>query len=340
MNSSFAYWVRTTVGLEKIVVRELTEKFRIKQYATSHRSVFFELQEPVGESVLCSSLRTADDIYRFFGQAGGIDNTKQSVKNIEQYFLQHILPLIPRSQQVRVTVSFLGDRNFNRYYVENLLNDILATQGKSSILSNENGDKWTEGETRIRLHIEDDQCYFGTGLQDKPLHRRTWRGESYTAQLHPPIAAAMAMLAEPSADAQVIDPYCGSGTILIESALQKKQTGHQGFDIHPSAIAIAMQNAHMAGVDITFQQDDFINHYKNAGKYILVTNPPWGEKHNIDAQMLDNLRQFIDNSISAVLLVPEDLKDALKIKHQRITEVCVTRVRGKLAAILHINPSS
>ena len=339
MNAEFTYWVRTTVGLEKIVVRELTEKFRIKQTTISHRSVFVELQEPVAESVLCSSLRTADDIYRFQGQADGIDNTKQSVKNIEQYFLQHILPVIPRSQQVRVTASFLGDRNFNRYYIENLLNDILATQARSTILSNENGDKWIEGEIRIRLHIEDDQCYFGIGLQDKPLHRRTWRGESYAAQLHPPIAAAMAMLVNPWIGVRVIDPFCGSGTILIESALQREEIEHIGFDVNPSAILIATQNAGLAGVEVELHMDDFINHYKKAGEYMIVSNPPWGEKHSMDEKILyNNLRYFINGGISAVLLVPEELKDALKKTGQRMDEVCVTRVRGKLATILHINP--
>ena len=80
MNTSYTYWVRTAVGLEKIVVRELAKRFGVSRVKTSHRSVFFQLNNPVAESVLCSSLRTADDIYHFLGQAEGIDNTKQSVK--------------------------------------------------------------------------------------------------------------------------------------------------------------------------------------------------------------------------------------------------------------------
>ena len=198
-----------------------TIKLRIVQF-------FFSLEEAVPENVLCNSLHTADDIYQFLGQVEGIDNTKQSVKNIEQHVLQHVLPVITRSQHVRVTVSFLGDRNFNRYYIENSLNSILATQANAYILSNENGDKWIKGEVRIRLHIEDDQCYIGVGLQDKPLHRRIWRGESYTAQLHPPIAAAMAMLVNPWFSVSIIDPFCGSGTILVESALQHEGIKHMG----------------------------------------------------------------------------------------------------------------
>ena len=94
-------------------------------------------------------------------------------------------------------------------------------------------------------HVEDDQCFFGIGLQDKPLHRRTWRSDSYTAQLHPPIAAAMAMLAGPWLGVRIIDPFCGSGTILVESALRDEYIAHVGFDIDPSAIAIATLNANL-----------------------------------------------------------------------------------------------
>ena len=276
MNTSYTYWVRTAVGLEKIVVRELAKRFGVSRVKTSHRSVLFQLNNPVTESVLCSSLRTADDIYHFLGQAEGIDNTKQSVKKIEEYFIKNVLPVVPHSQRIRVTVSFLGERNFNRYYIENPLNNILATQARAHILSNESGDKWNDGELRLRLHIEDDHCYFGIGLQDKPLHRRPWRSESYAAQLHPPIAAAMAMLVQPSAGVRVIDPFCGSGTMLVESALQREGIEHLGYDIDPSAVAIATQNANLAGVEVKFQQGDFINHYKEQGKYVIVSNPPWG----------------------------------------------------------------
>ena len=100
-------------------------------------------------------------------------------------------------------------------------------------------------------------------------------------------------------------------------------------------------NVNLAGVDVELHLDDFINHYKKSEEYTLITNPPWGEKHSIDEKILyNNLRYFINGSISSVLLVPEELKNALKKTGQRMEEVCVTRIRGKLATILHINPSS
>ena len=339
MESSVTYWVRTTVGLEDIFAGELKGKFPAKRYATGHRSVFFELEEHVSESVLCSSLRTADDIYRLIGQVGGIDNTKQSVNSITAYFGEHVVPAVTPSSRVRVTVSFLGDRNFNRFFVENQLNEMLVAQRGSIILSNEEGHKWVKDEVRIRLHIEDDQCYFGIGLQDKPLHRRQWRGESYAAQLHPPLAAAMAMIAAPKPGMKLIDPFCGSGTILIESALQNGSVQLAGYDIDPAAISIATQNARNAGVEINFHTGDFVDQYKNAREFILVSNPPWGGKHDIgDKAFFTNIQRYIDSSTSTVLLVPEDLKSELKNLNKQMKEICVTRVRGKLASVVQISP--
>lgn len=335
------YWIRTTVGLEQVVLRELSAKLAVQTSDTRHRSVFVESAEKVSANELCTSLRTADDIYHFIGAVGGIDKTKQSVQKIEQYFVRDMMSLIPRTGQVRVTASFLGQRNFNRYYIENHLNNIIKEGSTAAVLSNEGGDKWTPGETRIRLHIEDDQCYFGIGLQDKPLHRRPWRNESYTAQLHPPLAAAMSMILAPPPGMQVIDPFCGSGTILIESALQHTGVHHIGYDTDTSAITIAGQNADSAGVSILFNNDDFAAHYKTAGKYMIASNPPWGEKHSIDDErFLKNLHDIIANSVAAVLIVPEEIKSALHLKGASANEICVTRVRGKLASILHIIPSS
>ncbi|HYF33192.1 MAG TPA: methyltransferase domain-containing protein [Chitinophagaceae bacterium] len=341
-NSSgvYKYWVRTALGLEAIFLEELAGKYDIKGPAISHRSVFFELRTAVAETELCTGLRTADDIYRFLGSVAGVDRTKQSVQHIEQYFSQHVLPAVPRLQPVRVTASFLGERNFTRYYIESLLNGILSAKPGATILSNEHEDKWTAGETRIRVHIEDDQAYFGMGVQDKPLHRRQWRTESYSAQLHPPVAAALAFAAKPVHGHPVIDPFCGSGTILIESALQHEGMQHIGFDIDASAIHIAAQNARLAGVDIECRQEDFIHHYKNFEGYTLISNPPWGEKHGIDERFFDNLFNIISAAGSSVMLVPEELKNKLTGAGISPETICTTRVRGKLASILRITSAS
>jgi len=344
MKSSLKYWVRTAAGLEKIFLQELEEKFGLNENSTKHKSVFFELEENVAdENKLCTCLRTADDIYKFLGYCNGVDNTKLSTEKIINYFEQNVLPTIKtfsKNQFTRITVSFLGTRNFNRFYIENSVNRILESQTKSIVLSNEKGDKWKQGEKRIRIHIEDDKAYFGIGLQDKPLHRRQWRVNSYPAQLHPPLAAAMCMITKTVKGIKIVDPFCGSGTILIESAIQNKISKHFGFDIEKKAIEISKENSNLAIVDVEFDNEDFYNRFKSFGEYFIITNPPWGDKHSIDPKhenkFFEKLIAIISQSKGAVILIPEDLISNLKSRNIALTEIFQTRVRGKLASAILI----
>ncbi len=343
MNLQNIYWVRTAAGLEHIFVQELEAKLSSNVLDIKHKSVFFELNENnINESQLTTCLKTADDIYKFIGNCDGIDNTKLSTENIIKYFEQNVLPELESisSNAFRITVSFLGTRNFNRFYIENLLNSILEIKTKAYILSNEKGEKWKESEKRIRIHIEDNKAYFGIGLQDKPLHRRKWRENSYTAQLHPPLAAAMVFIANTPKGAKIIDPFCGSGTILVESALQNNTSQHIGFDIEKNAIQIANENSNLAQTNIEFHNEEFFKSYKSFGNYFIITNPPWGEKHMIDPKgenlFFQKLIDVIAQSQQAVILIPQDLVDKLENRGVGLKEIFQTRVRGKLASVILI----
>jgi len=177
-------------------------------------------------------------------------------------------------------------------------------------------------------------------LQDKPLHRRQWRVNSYPAQLHPPLAAAMTLIAKPSKGIKIIDPYCGSGTILIESAIKYNSLQHIGFDINKTAIQIATENSKMASTNIEFCNDDFFNKYKTFSDYFIITNPPWGEKHIIDPKQenvfLEKLIAVISKSKGAVILIPHEFIIKLKSRGITMKEVFQTRVRGKIASVILI----
>ena len=54
------------------------------------------------------------------------------------------------------------------------------------------------------------------------LHKRGYRANSTEAPIKETLAAAMAYLRRVRRDGIVIDPFCGSGTILVESALYAK----------------------------------------------------------------------------------------------------------------------
>ncbi len=76
---------------------------------------------------------------------------------------------------------------------------------------------------RLNLHIRKDQARLALDLSGDSLHRRGYRVHGGIAPLKESLAAAIAFLsgvdADYPADSILLDPMCGSGTLLIEAAL-------------------------------------------------------------------------------------------------------------------------
>jgi len=151
-----------------------------------------------------------------------------------------------------------------------------------------------------------------------PLHKRGYRPASGAAPLRETLAAALAATTRPREDVLLWDPFCGSGTILIEGAMQMKNIapginrsfaaedfsaiGNSvfeeereraraavrndcafeawGSDIDPEVLQIAKQNAIRAGVadNIRFFEADARQLRKPDRRGTIVCNPPYGER--------------------------------------------------------------
>jgi len=81
----------------------------------------------------------------------------------------------------------------------------------------EDGD---EGKTQlIVVRLEHDWCTLSVDASGELLHKRGYRLAVAKAPLRETLAAGMLMLVEWDKVSPLIDPFCGSGTILIEAAL-------------------------------------------------------------------------------------------------------------------------
>src|SRR6187402_3938247 len=80
-----------------------------------------------------------------------------------------------------------------------------------------------EPDLRINVRVRRDRATLSIDLSGLPLHRRNWREEQGEAPLKENLAAAMLVRAQwPRIYAEggaLLDPMCGSGTLLIEGAL-------------------------------------------------------------------------------------------------------------------------
>ena len=171
----------------------------------------------------------------------------------------------------------------------------------------------------VRVFILKDEVTVGLDTTGESLHKRGYRKLTAKAPIAENLAAALIMLTPWREDRILLDPFCGSGTIPIEAAMMAAnmapgmnreflaqswehlipkrdwydcieeandlvdtsvKTDIQGFDIDKDMVAIAKQNARLAGVEhmIHFQARDVaqLSHAKKYG--FIITNPPYGER--------------------------------------------------------------
>ncbi len=78
-------------------------------------------------------------------------------------------------------------------------------------------------DVRVNLYLLDDAAIISIDLSGEALHKRGWRAAGGEAPLKENLAAAVLLLAGWPARARagepLVDPMCGSGTLLVESAL-------------------------------------------------------------------------------------------------------------------------
>lgn len=176
----------------------------------------------------------------------------------------------------------------------------------------------TGPEYKIKFSIMKDVVTVMIDTSGDPLHKRGYRRNSNAAPLKETLAAAMCDLARIYPDTTLYDPFCGSGTILIEAAMmaakiapglrrffaaerfgvipdkvwQQERMRAQdlilhgidfnahGFDIDPDCVELTLANAAKAGVKnyITAKVADVKDFKPVNDRCLTVTNPPYGER--------------------------------------------------------------
>lgn len=90
-------------------------------------------------------------------------------------------------------------------------------------LSAHYGAKWFSENSGVKYQIEffifKDIAYLMIDTSGTALHKRGYRTESGLAPIRETLAAAIALTARPREDTLFWDPFCGSGTLVIEAAM-------------------------------------------------------------------------------------------------------------------------
>jgi len=127
---------------------------------------------------------------------------------------------------------------------------------------------------------------------------RDYRRCTLTSSLNPAIAYAMNYLVGLDAKDRILDPCCGSGTLLIERQLLKP-TICIGVDIDPRALDCARQNIESAGVEIELKHGDIMGKKFPNGYFTkIISNLPYGIHTGSRKENIQLYRFLADRAIN------------------------------------------
>ncbi len=185
---------------------------------------------------------------------------------------------------------------------------------------------------RLVIHLSKDKATISMDSSGDSLHKRGYRVGHHKAPLNEVLAAGMVLLSGWNEKMALIDPMCGSGTILMEAVmyaknyppgLHKKSFGFMGWkdydeklwskvveeakdkithprlkifgsDANIKAIDVARESAlHFRfNRDINFSVSSFERLEPNYPKGMIIMNPPYGERLMKDKDMVDFYRMI------------------------------------------------
>ena len=334
MEQTFELIAKTFMGLEPVLAKELTQ-LGANDVQIGRRMVSFTGDKELmyrANFQLHTAIKILKPIYRF--KASSADDVYDAVMQLD--WTQYLSGESTFAVDSVVFSEEFRHSKFVSYKVKDAIVDQLRERtGKRPNISVSNPD------LQLHIHIAEDQCTLCLDSSGESLHRRGYRQQSVEAPLNEVLAAGIIMMTGWKGETDFIDPMCGSGTLLIEAALiarnmapglfrkeyafekwpdfdadlfdriynddsQERPFSHHvyGYDVDMKAVNTARQNVKSAGLTdcITIEQQDFKDFTQPAGKAIIVTNPPYGERISTP-NLLDTYRmigerlkhQFIGN---------------------------------------------
>lgn len=106
----------------------------------------------------------------------------------------------------------------NSMLVSLKVKDAIADQFRQYKGDRPNVDK-DNPDVRIDVHLHDRRCTLSIDSSGEPLYKRGYRQGGHAAPLNEILAAAMVMFSGWDGSTTLLDPMCGSGTILTEAAM-------------------------------------------------------------------------------------------------------------------------
>lgn len=320
----------STFGLEAVVRREL-EDLGYKNIQVENGKVNFKGDyKAIAETNLW--LRVADRVLWKLGEFKALsfeDLYRETYKLPWDEILPEDANFIVNGKSVKSKLFSISD---SQSIVERAIVDKLQTKYKDVNWFTKSGKRYS-----IEVSLLKDIATITIDTSGDGLHKRGYRAEQGEAPLKETLAAALVLLSFWNKDRFLVDPFCGSGTIVIEAAMIArniapgldrsfdaenweiidkeiwKEARKQAFqaidyksnlnilasDIDVKAVDRAIRNAENLGLeeDIAFVTKDFMDLTLKDEFGVLITNPPYGERLG-ESQEVINMYKNLGNKFS------------------------------------------
>jgi 23S rRNA (guanine2445-N2)-methyltransferase / 23S rRNA (guanine2069-N7)-methyltransferase len=313
-------------GLEAVVVRELGDLGYPAKVARPGRIAFSG-----DASALCRAnmwLRSADRVLVELAsfQAADFDALFDTTRDFpweEWIAADAAIPVGGRSIKSQLSSVPAIQRSVKKAIVERLL------AARPGVELPETG-----SPIAVEVSLVNDLATIDLDTSGHGLHRRGYRTLTAAAQLRETLAAAMVQLSFWKPERQLVDPFCGTGTIAIEAAMigRRLAPGRKrtfaaetwlqipakawqaareeaddlalpalplriiGCDADAESLKLARYHAGLAGVaeDVHFQQHTFDELTSSRNYGCVITNPPYGVRMG-EEEGIEELYRSIPN---------------------------------------------
>ena len=299
----------TTFGLEGITAKEL-KALGYEDLKVENGKVHFEGDE-MDIAIANVHLRTADRVFIKMAEfeARSFEELFQGTKKVKWS------EIIPQDGVMHVVGKSVKSTLFSVPDCQSIVKKAIVTSMSEDYgvtHFSEDGPVY-----KIEVSILKDVVTLSIDTSGVGLHKRGYREEAGIAPLKETLAAALVLISRWKEDYTLVDPFCGSGTILIEAAMimqniapglfrnfvsetwptigsdiyeQVKEGAERsiknkdikliGYDIDGRMLKIARSNSQKAGVAkyIEFQKRDFKQFSSSEKNAFIITNPPYGER--------------------------------------------------------------
>lgn len=265
----------TFEGLESVLEQDVEEKLGLKSKKIRNGILYTQSKDIYS----FFSLRTFSELLISVATINISDIEEIKAKTLEllcsDNTIDRILSFHQDTANLRYRLELRG-KQIKHYIRRRIVKEIIQELDTRSPMFTNSPSKY---DIEIRLVIEKDSLR----ILWKPFTvsdtRFSYRIQDVPASIDPVVAAGIIKFLKPKLHShhRVLDPFCGSGTILIERAIAEKCKELVGIDISQRAIESAKQNVRASGLqNIKLIKDDMRNISYSEKFDEIITNMPFG----------------------------------------------------------------